>query len=372
MDCITLIVLVLATTFGQVMRDQDMNTEVKTELEEYKKGLEDAEGSSIKTEGRRTLFWTSNHHVTPDHNMPKESTSFSGGSSLSFSETRTSPSPPPLLPSLLSLPVHKWNRGKGVRRRRNANFRVPYIYIFKTGSSNQRACVTGKDAQWEGKSIVTQCCKNGGKGKCERYDVAIGPNKNGCHSGIQPAIKQRSYPEAFEYCRSLGNYGLCDKNCKDRGCGYNFEPIWTSQSCTKPEMSPSPPPLSPPLLSPPMVNCIALPDRRMTGPLKQFSNVWTEQATMEAGLDRIVKVGSQVQLRSIVTSTCASTVLFGFAGGGGFHLLNIPTAADGTSVTVTDEVLATSTRFEVREAMPIGCNVYFSQTALCLLRAQLK
>jgi trypsin len=87
---------------------------------------------------------------------------------------------------------------------------------------------------------------------CKRF---IGTDSNdGCIAGKAPAPLERfTYSANAAKCASLSTWSrplaLCQRACGGKGCGYNFNPVFTSLPCPLPP--PSPPPPSPPPPSPP-------------------------------------------------------------------------------------------------------------------------
>jgi len=101
-------------------------------------------------------------------------------------------------------------------------------------------------------NIAAQCCENNTAQTCRRHvSGTTQASREGCIVGYSDNssrfVRATTYFEAVEECTSRG-LQLCDKSCKDEGCAYNHNPVWSAlTNCERlPPLSPPPPPLPPP------------------------------------------------------------------------------------------------------------------------------
>jgi len=110
----------------------------------------------------------------------------------------------------------------------------------------------------DGKPIAAQCCDPNDpsqpdweaqtQGGCRRYTVAGGGDTNaGCIGGKPPT--GHTYHETEALCAAAG-LAMCDRSCKNGGCGYNSHYVWTNLPCDDPPPSDCPHPTSAPTLTP--------------------------------------------------------------------------------------------------------------------------
>ena len=110
------------------------------------------------------------------------------------------------------------------------------------GVRGSEGCVHEPDAtNFSGVPIAGQCCTR--EGNCKR---STSRSNDDCIFGAfgTPAYRQTTWIEAARKCESEGLV-LCDKGCKNTGCGYHAVWVWTRRRC------PIPPPQSPPSQPPP-------------------------------------------------------------------------------------------------------------------------
>ena len=82
----------------------------------------------------------------------------------------------------------------------------------------------GSDDEGKPFPILAQCCSD--DGRCWRSTSA-----GECISGPPIAAVAHTYNTASAKCASMG-LTLCSHTCVDRGCGYNFFPVYTTLPCT--------------------------------------------------------------------------------------------------------------------------------------------
>merc|ERR1719446_971852 len=101
--------------------------------------------------------------------------------------------------------------------------------------------------------IAVQCCdqdKESDSSGCRRF---IGANNdNGCLSGKSMAsdpIDEYTFGDAVAMCQDRGLV-LCKQTCRNKGCNYNSNPVYTNMTCPWPAPAPSPSSPSPSSPSP--------------------------------------------------------------------------------------------------------------------------
>lgn len=102
------------------------------------------------------------------------------------------------------------------------------VRVLDGGNGNYPASTCIEDptqTTLNGAVIAAQCCDKG-SGECRRY---IGSNDNaGCVAGRPP--RPYHYSEVEALCAERG-LGLCKSSCKNAGCWYDANPVWTDAPC---------------------------------------------------------------------------------------------------------------------------------------------
>ena len=78
--------------------------------------------------------------------------------------------------------------------------------------------------------IAGQCCERN-NGTCRRFLQT--DDDTGCIAGhaLQAEVKAMTWQESANKCHGLG-LDLCDESCTGKGCGYNYNPVWTKVPCS--------------------------------------------------------------------------------------------------------------------------------------------